>query len=198
MKNKLSFPQSKLSTKRSSRKKLYLIIISVIILGAAIGFWWYSNAQQKDNVSENKGREMNKSKNKKDSSTKNNSSKDKNTPSSPQPGLPGNSTSTPPSQVPPAANLSVTINDFAQANRMVQANAVIEGSPGRGTCVFTFSTPDAKPVVRQLASAGSDGPQTCSVSISEVEFTKTGAWRLNVTFYVNNSRSEANRDVTIT
>ena len=95
-------------------------------------------------------------------------------------------------QVPVSTSLSVQISDVKQVDHMVSASAMVLGG-SEGTCVFTYTNPDDKPVVQQVASTNSG----CKSSVSDVQFSKLGAWNLNVTFYANNSRGEANQSVEI-
>ncbi len=193
MKNKLSFSQPN-QPRKISRKKILWVVVGLIILVALLGYGVYSYMGQENDPKPSSPS----SKNKKNNEKKEDSQKSQKDSTSTSPGLPENSATQTPQSIPQSASTSVDINDFSQANGKVQAGAVISGTTAHGTCIFTFTTDGSKPVVRQVTSTGSDGPQSCSVSIPEVEFSKLGHWNLNVTFYTNNTRSEANRDVIIT
>lgn len=97
----------------------------------------------------------------------------------------------------PVLPVKVQVSDVYQQNDQLRARAAITAPTG-GTCNFTFSSVDAKPVVRDVKSVGSAGPQACSVNIPNAEFNKLGTWRLVVTFTGTNgaTRQDA-KDVSI-
>lgn len=100
-------------------------------------------------------------------------------------------------QIPSNPQLSVSISNFSQANGEVKAEALINGSSGDGTCVFNFSTPEGKPVVKELASSTTGNEQLCSLTLTEVEFDKIGTWELTVTFYKDGAKSVASKNVEV-
>jgi hypothetical protein len=108
-------------------------------------------------------------------------------------GLPEDSTTKKISQVPSTNIVSVKIADFTQSDRTVSATANITGNRTQGTCVFSYTTTDAKPVVEQMSSVGN----ICTSKISEVKFNKLGEWNMSVTFYLDNTKSEVSQNVTI-
>lgn len=93
--------------------------------------------------------------------------------------------------VPEAPDMTVSIMDYSQSGGLIRAAATVNRETGE--CVFTYSTPEDRPVVRTTNIE--DG--SCNSSIPEVEFARLGVWNLNITAYVNGKRAEANRDVTI-
>jgi len=99
-------------------------------------------------------------------------------------------------EVPSTPAVSVVISNFNQANGLVSASATIQGSAQNGTCVFLFTSDGTKPVTRQVDVA-SNTTQICQISIPEVEFNKLGVWKLDVTYYANNQKSEVTQNVTI-
>lgn len=96
-------------------------------------------------------------------------------------------------EVPTSQNLAVTISNNSQVNGIVTSKADITGASGNGSCVFTFSTTDSRPVVEQTTSSNG----SCEVAISEVRFDKIGDWNLDVTFFQNNTKASATKQVTI-
>lgn len=104
--------------------------------------------------------------------------------------LPQNSESTTTEEVPTNDELSVTITKAEQSNGNVTAEASTSSS---GTCVFQYTTPDDKPVIRESQSENG----TCKSSIREDYFAKLGQWKLKVTYYNNGMKTEDDRDVTI-
>jgi len=92
--------------------------------------------------------------------------------------------------VPTDDSLHVTIGQFTQSQGQVRSSATISG---QGTCVFLYSSEDTKPVVDEVTSAGG----VCESSVSEVNFSKLGSWKLKVTYYSGDKKAEETRDVTI-
>lgn len=100
-------------------------------------------------------------------------------------------------QIPTSSQLSVSGLDFQQNNGRVAAAAVVDSSTTAGECVFSFTTLEGRPVVKQSTSVTESGIQKCSVSIPEVEFDKLGQWEMVVTFYQGGTKSSATRSVNI-
>lgn len=96
--------------------------------------------------------------------------------------------------LPPENKPSLQIKAFSQQNGTVNVVVTTTQVGGSGTCVVSFTNPDDRPVVREVAG---DGTQ-CSVSIPEVEFAKTGIWGLNVRYIKGETKvAESNQNVTI-
>jgi|GEM_PF-6285375 len=110
---------------------------------------------------------------------------------------PASPSATTSNQVPVSSQLTVGSPTFSQANHIVTVTTSVSGSTAQGTCVFTFTKEDEKPVIRQVVSASKDQSQYCTVGVPEVEFTRLGSWNLNATFYTTDSKGEANHEVTI-
>lgn len=111
--------------------------------------------------------------------------------SEPSEGLPDDSTSTTPDQVPTDSALSVSITSTTQSSGMVRASAQTNGA---GTCVFLYQPSDGgKPVTKEVVVANN----TCSIEISQNEFAYLGQWKLTTTYYKDGSKTEASKDVTI-
>jgi len=164
---------------------MLLLVILVLILAGGLGYLYYSRSRDNQRAADQKARDEAQTSSAKSSSTEESAG--------PKSGGDAKSSSTTTDQVPTTSDGKITIDSFSQANGMVNASATAIGSAA-GTCVFTFTTADSKPVT---ASSSSGSNQTCSTSISEVEFNKVGSWNLNVTFYVNGGKIEASREVTI-
>ncbi len=96
--------------------------------------------------------------------------------------------------IPTATENIVTINSVNQSGGTVAASASVSGVSAGGTCVFSFTNPDDKPVIPPSVSIR-DG--SCSTNTPEVGFSKLGVWNLNVTAYIDGKKSEANQSVTI-
>lgn len=76
-------------------------------------------------------------------------------------------------------NPRIEITNYSQANGLVAISSNLINSAGATACVFNFSTPDERPVVRQSKPSNS----ACNAEIPSVEFTKLGIWQLSVVAY---------------
>lgn len=110
--------------------------------------------------------------------------------SQPTGGLPANPTTQTTEQVPTNASATVVISSISQSNGQVSTSATTSGD---GSCVFLFTSPDSRPVSRQVNVSG----KTCSTVIAETEFDKIGPWQLTVTYYSGGEKVNATQDVTI-
>jgi hypothetical protein len=99
--------------------------------------------------------------------------------------------------IPSSSTLGIAIDSFGQASGIVTSKATVAGAASSGSCVFSFTTTDGKPVVKEVASTQSGSMQACTVAVSEVEFDKIGSWNLAVTFYKDNTKTTATQDVQI-
>lgn len=180
----------KLSSKKSlsKRRKLIILLALIVLVGAGIGMYYYTKysqeqAEKQAVIDRDRKAALTDKSAKKDSldETKKTSSA----------GLPDNSTNLTSDQVPTSSSLSVNIASSSQANGFVKATANTNGS---GTCVFSYRpADDGMPVTRQVEASGN----TCSVNISQNEFTYLGTWTLKVTYYSNGTKAEASQNVTI-
>lgn len=180
-------------SQRPNRKRILIAIISIVIV---LGLSWGSYAfirnrndvkkrQQQQALDESQTESAKKTVEKSSNSTS--SDNDKGVSRSAQ-------TS---EQVPVNTSLTTIIDNFSQLNGVVNASARITGTNTSGTCVFSFTNPDDKPVVPEVKSSSSGNAQVCSVSIGESSFSKLGTWNLTVTFYQNDQKAQANQSVTI-
>ena len=95
-------------------------------------------------------------------------------------------------QIPTTTTSSIKIVSVNQTGGQITVDAETSGDSG-GKCVFSFTTPDDKPVVKEVVVSGNK----CNTSIPEVEFTKLGTWNLTATYYVNDKKAEVSQNVTI-
>lgn len=175
-----------------SRKLLVLVAVLALVLVTSVSGLIYIKARQnKSNLAEQKAKDEAQTESSKDTSVKQGS--DKNTTGT---NLPTNSTNIAPSDVPTSTKLEVAINAVTQQAGKVEASATISGANNSGTCVFTFTIAEERPVIRQVSS-NFVNPHTCSMTASEVEFSKVGVWNLKVIYYLNNTKAEATKNVTI-
>lgn len=165
---------------KSHRKKLFLILLPLLIL-AAIGSFliWRNYADDKAAADQKARDEAQTSSAKKLSESKSGQEAEV------------NPTNEEVKQNVQQGDATVAISSFSQANGQVVSSATI--SPGNGECVFTYTIDQDKPVIRRSTSSNS----VCTASAPEVEFSRLGQWNLNVTVYINNTKSEANQSVTI-
>ena len=174
------------SSPSGGRKWPFLLVLLVLAAGVSGGLYVYVKKQNQEQARiEQKARDEAQIQSSKDYDAKNASS-DKN-------GASTGATSTTSNEIPTSDSIAITVDSVVQADRQINASAVVTGATTSGICVFSFTTPDAKPVVKQTSSANN----ACSVSISEVEFDKLGIWNLNVTFFINDTKAEVNQNVTI-
>ncbi len=171
------------STKERSKKPILLLIGLVIALLAAVSVYWFAIRDTSPAVVDGNATDPT------INSSKELSSNESSTKSSSASGTESTSNS---EDIPVSTALAVTGIKLSQESGFVNASAQISGSTQAGTCVFSFTATDSRPVVKE-ASATSD----CSIKIAEVEFDKIGEWNLSVTFYQQNTKATAEQKVTI-
>lgn len=108
-------------------------------------------------------------------------------------GLPANSTDITSDQVPTSSEVKIANLDYNQTGDNIMVSATIEGGSSAGTCVFSFKSPDEKPIVKQTESSAAQ----CMTTVSKFEFSKLGTWNLSVIRYQGDTKVEAERDVTV-
>ncbi|MCA9313413.1 hypothetical protein KDA08_03790 [Candidatus Saccharibacteria bacterium] len=180
----MSSPNFKLnSSARRNRKPLIALVALVILIALGLVLFMYINNRNLEEARiEQKARdEAQTSSAKKDAGN----AQSKN--------LPDNSTSITSDEVPVSEDIRTTITSTGQNEGAVYAEATITGTIAEGICVFTYTTPQDRPVVQQVSSMAG----FCKSSIPEVQFSKLGAWNLQVIFYLSNMKSEANKNVSI-
>lgn len=166
------------STPQKSKKPILIAIALVLLLvGAGIGYVLVqrSNQQKESSTSSDETSSQNKA----DPTDDTTEPKDVSTSTS--------------EQIPVSETVSVSITNAAQQDATVNATAAVKGASTNGTCVFLFTSPDSRPVTRQVDNVTT----SCSTSVPAVEFDKIGDWNLKVTYYNNNSRTEAQKNVTV-
>ncbi len=95
--------------------------------------------------------------------------------------------------IPQSQSLALNITSLNQVDSQVNAVAIVKGARAPGTCLFSFSSTDSKPVVKQVVSSEQPGNQSCSVTIPRVEFDKRGNWQLLLSFYSDGSKTTASQ-----
>ncbi len=182
----MSAQKYKVSNSNKTKSKKTLIIVLVIIILASVGGYFYFKKEQQNNSVKD---------NAQTSSAKTDIiNQDKNTTIDPSdPSKPTDKVSdTTSDQVPVSTTTSIKITSVSQSGGRVVAVAETTGESS-GKCVFSFTTPDDKPVVKEVTATNNK----CEVNIPEVEFTKIGSWSLNVSYYAGDKKAEDTRDVTI-
>jgi hypothetical protein len=100
-------------------------------------------------------------------------------------------TTIPSSDVPVSTALAVNITKLEQANGSVVISGAVTGATA-GTCVAEFTTPQDKPVIKQVAAVNDSTNTTCGpITIDEVEFSYLGDWSAKMTFYTTNNAHQA-------
>lgn len=166
-------------------KTFIIIVLGVILLaGAAIGGIKYKRHSDALTAQKFRAEEVKKNDSK---ATNTNSGKSRVTP----PGIDSRNNE----DIPINQSLSVNISSLGQEGSVINSTATASGVNSEGTCLFSFSSTDSKPVVKQVVSSKQDGSQNCSVSIPRVEFDKRGSWNLLVTFYSDNTKTSATRNI---
>ncbi len=99
------------------------------------------------------------------------------------------------SQIPDTDEFTITLDSFKQANGAVVVSAGIKDtiSTEQGTCSFTFTREQVKPVAKSASASES----ACSTSIPELEFSAVGEWILEIRYFNSNKQASANQKVTI-
>lgn len=179
---------SKKRTTRSKRAKILftLLVIAILLVGAGTIFFTYKSHEADKAAMTQKSKDEAQTESAKKTDA-NNSSDPKTTPS----------TDTTSQEIETTDAVTVALGSLSQSNGTVNASATMTNASADGVCVFLFTTEGDKPVTREVNSSMTGQQRTCSTSIPEVEFSKLGTWKLNVTFYLNNQKSEASEDVTI-
>lgn len=175
---------ARITQKKTNRRKLFLLLVTtVVVIITVLSLVWYQNYRS------NKDREAQiKTQDEAQTGSAKNNSLDTS----------GKETQTPPSdstteEVENNTTASIIIDSFSQEDHLIKVSAHGTNTTSAGPCVFQFSATDSRPVVKQVAASNG----VCTVSIAETEFDKIGSWTLKVTYYVNDSKTEATRDVTI-
>lgn len=172
------------SKKRLSRSQRFILIAvtSTVVVAASVGMYLFIRRSNEDALKKSQP----------STSAKEDvlNNPDTKTPSVNE-NLPSDSTSTTEDKVLTDPDLSVSVTDFSQSNGSVSTNAKTSGS---GVCVFLFQpSDDGKPVTRQSDVNNSN----CSIDIPESEFSYLGDWKLTVTYYKDQKKTETSRNVTI-
>lgn len=170
--------------KNKRNKKLIVILLLILIFGLGGGMILYTKqSDQKRAANQQKAQDEAQTKSSKTAVESSDPNSTKN-----------NSVSTATSdEIAESKDFTVQISATDQVNGTVTASAKINNSPDSGTCVFTYTTTDDKPVIQQVSSSNN----VCSSSIPEVQFSKLGTWNLAVSFFVNDRKAEATKSVTI-
>lgn len=99
--------------------------------------------------------------------------------------------------IPASQDMKFSAFVFRQESGAVTVTAPVNGARTAGTCVFTFTSKDSRPVVRQVSSAPKDTSQECMISIPEVEFDKIGGWQIEALFYTPENKTSSSQNVII-
>ncbi len=107
---------------------------------------------------------------------------------------PGVDSSKSTSEIPSTSTLKATVDSLTQQNGVVTASVSLsDPSSSAGTCSFTFTKDQAKPVVRSVVASNLQ----CATSIPELEFSSIGQWVLTVRYFNNDAQASAQQEITI-
>ncbi|MFO0971614.1 MAG: hypothetical protein U0520_04705 [Candidatus Saccharimonadales bacterium] len=176
----------KLGSSKQRRRKRYFVIPLILLLIAGVSFAGLHYQKRFDRETAQKAQSEEIAKND-SSATK---AKDGKT-QEPSPGIDNPNVD----EIPESNLLSVTITSLTQEGAFIEASATIQGSDTQGTCVFSFTSTDSKPVVKQIVSSESSGKQSCAVSVPRVEFDKRGDWSLLLTLYCEGNKTSASQAI---
>jgi len=97
-------------------------------------------------------------------------------------------------QIPASTAFTIKIASASESNGVVSAAAITSPTTTDGYCIFTYTSQGGRPVVSDRINV--DGGQ-CSWAQSANSFDFIGSWNLNVSYYLNDTKAEANQSVTI-
>ncbi|MFO0887126.1 MAG: hypothetical protein U0413_02775 [Candidatus Saccharimonadales bacterium] len=174
------------NNKSSSSKKLVVVIVLILLILLLVGGCLYYRNKQKNNIAKDTA-QITSAKTQIMNQDDNSSAEQAN------PTKTNNQVSDKTSdQIPATTTSSIKIVSVEQSGGQITVDAETSGDSG-GKCVFSFTTTEDKPVVREVLVSGNK----CNTSIPEVEFTKLGTWNLTATYYVNDKKAETSQNVTI-
>ncbi|MCA9343711.1 hypothetical protein KC947_02040 [Candidatus Saccharibacteria bacterium] len=174
------------NNKSLSSKKLVVVIVLILLILLLVGGYLYYRNKQKNNIAKDTA-QITSAKTQIMNQDDNSSAEQAN------PTKTNNQVSDKTSdQIPATTTSSIKIISVDQSGGQITVDAETSGDSG-GKCVFSFTTTEDKPVVREVLVSGNK----CNTSIPEVEFTKLGTWSLTATYYVNDKKVETSQNVTI-
>lgn len=102
-------------------------------------------------------------------------------------------------QVPVSTSIAASITQLSEDdNNNITFAGLIKNNTSPGTCVVTFTNPNAKPYVVQADSTTKDSQTLCGpLSISALNFSYLGEWAVNLRFYSDNEQATADSTITI-
>ena len=172
--------------KTSSKKPLLITIILIVILliGSVI---WYFFIRRTDPTKSYRPQYP--------SSVKTETKQSSNTNATAADDYKNSDTSSTPSletsnQVPTAKTGTIDITNLNQKDGFVNALAVVSNFE-TSKCVYSFTTPDARPVVREVAGS------CTGVSIPQVEFEMIGTYTLTATAYSGSEKITTTKGIDI-
>jgi hypothetical protein len=99
-----------------------------------------------------------------------------------------------PQNVPQQTGITVGITKLEQSNGSVVIAGAVTGDEG-GKCVATFSTPEDRPVIKEVAATKNGGQTVCGpITINEVEFSYLGNWQAKLTYYTSDNKGQASSE----
>lgn len=186
MNTKRSFKLDKKSSHKKNLSKKLVVCAIVGLIAVLAGGTWLIYAQRNQPAEESENSQSSQE-NENDSGSENGGSFKENA-EAPRPHDDSDIT------LPPQNKASIQMRSFGQNNGMVSVTVDTLLVGGTGRCVFTFTNPEDRPVVREVNGDG----QTCSLSVPSVEFARLGIWGLNIAYFREQAKvAETNQNVTI-
>jgi hypothetical protein len=176
--------------KTNKRKKVYviggivllLLVVSYFAVAYTKGFWPFSDVNRDQTASRDT---VNESPRNNNPAKKDEAAPDANA---------GKTTD----QVPIAKDFVATITRLDQTDGQVNFSAKIDNSPSAGTCVVTFSNPNDRPLIKQVAATVDGGTTLCGpLSVPSLEFSYPGEWNVSLRYYVGSEQVITEGKVTI-
>ena len=101
-------------------------------------------------------------------------------------------------QVPVSEGLKASITQLEQKDNLILFSAAVENASSAGSCTVTFSSPNDKPVVKEVDASMKDGVALCGpLNISSLEFSYLGEWQVTLRYYLNDEQAVATGKITI-
>lgn len=102
-------------------------------------------------------------------------------------------------EIPDSKTTSILDLSVQQVEGTVNINASVEDiEKNAGTCTFTATKPDNRPVVKQVAATKSGETSfSCTSNIPTIEFSSNGEWKILLTYFGMNSKISTEKTVVI-
>lgn len=182
----------KIQNKKSSKKRIVpLVIIGIVLIGAAVAAWIITTQNAKDNSGINYNPPTQEQKDA-GQQTKEDNNK-------PQTGTDGGTAPDVPTGSDGKKSVTPTIVDAGNYGQNVEVRALVPGvTESDGTCTAELTQGSQKVSKSSAATASASSTQCAMITISQAEFSSKGTWSLVVTYSSKESSGRSTpRDVSI-